>query len=185
MALQKAETDVAGTDTPLDFWTFIGIAEEQLPKVHPGADVDATRTLLTLNRASDLITYDLESSIHRPYGSSWSGFRLLYVIWLAGPMDASKVARLTNMSRASVSNLITTLDQKGLLVRTADPCDKRSVTLSLSSLGLSTVTEIYRKQNEREAEWVAALSQRERATLVRLLEKVLSHRSEIRGRMRT
>lgn len=184
MSAQEDGADAPDVGSAPDFWTFVQIAQRRIPEVAPDADVDATRTLLTLNRASDLITYDLESSIHRPLGSSWSGFRLLYVIWLAGPMEASKAARLTNMSRASVSNLIATLVQREMLVRTADPDDKRAVTLSLSAKGRETAERIYALQNQREAEWVAALSTRERATLVHLLEKVLSHRAEIGGRVR-
>jgi DNA-binding MarR family transcriptional regulator len=167
-----------------DFWSFVALAQKRLPELDPQSDIDATRTLLTLNRASDLITYDLESSIHRPQGSSWSGFRLLYVIWLAGPMEASKAARLTNMSRAAVSNLITTLVNRGMLVRTADPDDRRAITLSLSDEGLATTERIYRKQNERESEWASALTPAERDVLVHLLEKMLGHRAEIDGRMR-
>lgn len=167
-----------------DFWSFIDLAIHRLGEEFEEVDIESTRVLLTLNRASDLVTYDLESSIHRPSGWSWSGFRLMFVIWLAGPMEASRAARLSNMSRAAVSNLTTTLGNKGLLRRKADPDDGRAITLFLSVRGREEVRAIFSRQNLRESEWVTALTEVERDLLVALLEKLITHRQSISGRIR-
>src|SRR5690348_2768644 len=66
----------AGVSAPgLDFWSFVASATRTLADEHGFGQQRATEVLLTLNRASDLVTYDLEASVHRPRGRSWSAFR--------------------------------------------------------------------------------------------------------------
>lgn len=72
----------------LDYWSFVELAQERLNSKFGGEHHrSATEVLLTLNRASDIVTYDLEAAVHRPRGRSWSAYRLMFVIWLAGPIE--------------------------------------------------------------------------------------------------
>ncbi|GAA0980094.1 MarR family transcriptional regulator [Acrocarpospora macrocephala] len=168
----------------LDFWSFVALANRKLATEYGFAHQLATQVLITLNRASDLVTYDLEASVHRPRGRSWSAFRLLFVIWLAGPMEPSTAARLTGMSRAAVSNLTKTLIGDGLLARTAAERDGRSVTLSLTDAGQAEMVDVFREHNEREFEWADALTEAEQRTLISLLDKLITAERaiEVRGR---
>lgn len=62
------------------YWRFFEQALTGLPAGSTGTDPDATRLLLSLNRASGVVTYDLEASIHRPRGRSWAAYRLMFVL---------------------------------------------------------------------------------------------------------
>ena len=75
--------------------------EEELPSVN----TDAMRMVLTLNRATSMVIYDLESTVHRPRGLTWPGFRVIFALWLAGPMEAKTTAEISGMSRAALSAL--------------------------------------------------------------------------------
>lgn len=171
-------------ERPLDFWSFIDLAHAQLVDNPAAADVAATELLLTLNRASSLITYDLESGIHRPEGRSWAAFRIMYVLWLAGKMEPHRLAEVAGMSRAAVSNLSKPLCEQGILVREAHPGDGRAVLLSLSEKGECAARAAYQAQNLREAQWVSALDEEERETLVRLLGKLVDGRVDIQPQTR-
>ncbi|MFZ2176393.1 MAG: MarR family transcriptional regulator [Rhodococcus sp. (in: high G+C Gram-positive bacteria)] len=173
-----------GSPERLDFWSFIQLANRRLSTEYGSTHELATQVLLTLNRASNVVTYDLESSIHRPRGLSWSGFRLMFVTWLAGPIDAKSAAELTGMSRAAVSNLTKTLVSAGLMDRNPDERDGRSVQLSLAERGRSEIVDIYREQNEREYAWASVLTEAEQHVLVMLLDKLITNRSQfdVRGR---
>ncbi|MFE5706826.1 MarR family transcriptional regulator [Rhodococcus sp. ACS1] len=168
----------------LDFWSFIELANRRLSTEYGSTHELATQVLLTLNRASNVVTYDLESSIHRPRGLSWSAFRLMFVTWLAGPVESKTAAKLTGMSRAAVSNLTKTLVSGGLMERSPDERDGRSVQLSLTEKGRSEIGEIYREQNEREHAWASVLTEPEQRILVMLLDKLITNRSQfdVRGR---
>ncbi|WP_033292523.1 MarR family winged helix-turn-helix transcriptional regulator [Amycolatopsis jejuensis] len=161
----------------LDFWSFVALANRRLAQEYGFRHQLATEVLLTLNRASNLVTYDFESAVHRPRGRSWSAFRLLFVVWLAGPMEPSAAARLTGMSRAAVSNLAKTLVGEGLLARTPAARDGRSVQLSLTEGGHAEMLQVFEAQNEREAGWVEVLTEAEQRVLVMLLDKLITARA--------
>lgn len=167
-----------------DFWSFIETANAKLAGEYGFEHQLATEVLLTLNRASNVVTYDLESSVHRPRGWSWSSFRLLFVTWLAGPIEPKRAAELTGMSRAAVSNLSKSLIGDGLLVRTPDETDGRSVRLALTDEGHTRMVESFAEQNEREHAWASVLTEPEQRILVMLLNKLITNRSQfdVRGR---
>jgi DNA-binding MarR family transcriptional regulator len=160
----------------LDYWSFVELASRRLRARVGDHDAAATRVLLSLNRASDVVTYDLEAAIHRPRGRSWSAYRLVFVVWLAGPIEPKTAALLTGMSRAAVSNLAKPLVDDGVLLRTPDPEDGRSVRLELSDAGRALIEETFRAQNERETAWVDVLTADEQDTLVALLNKLVTAR---------
>jgi hypothetical protein len=68
----------------LDFITFVDHAVQRVADEVPGVDAQALHTILLLHRATDVIVYDLESAVHRPAGWSFAGFRMMFVLWLAG-----------------------------------------------------------------------------------------------------
>lgn len=157
----------------LDFWSFVRLARSRLAG-EGYADIDATEMLLTLNRASGTVTYDLESAVHRPAGGSWSRFRILYVLWLAGSLEPRRVAELTGLTRAAVSNLLGGLVDDDLVCREPAPHDGRSVRLSLTPRGVTVIRDLFEAQHEREVAWASALSPAERVLLVTLLDKLIT-----------
>lgn len=172
----------------LDFWSFIDLAHVRLAEEFGGEldepDALATTLLLSLNRASGIVTYDLEATAHRPRGRSWTAFRLMFVLWLAGPLESHKVAELTGMSRAAVSSLVKPLVSDGSVLRTAHERDGRSVVLALSEAGTTEIRTAFAAHHAREREWAAGLTTTEQQTLIMLLTKLISHRPEleVRGR---
>ena len=56
---------------------------------------------------------------------------MLFVLWLAGPLESRHVARLAGMSRAAVSALVKTLERDGLVTRTQVPSDRRAVITAM------------------------------------------------------
>lgn len=169
----------------LDFWSFVALANRRLAEEYGFTHQRATELLLTLNRASDLVTYDLEAAVHRPRGRSWAAFRLLFVIWLAGPMEPSNLARLTGMSRSAVSNLAKPLLGDRLLERSPGEQDGRSVVLSLSAAGEAEMVDVFREHNDREHGWASALTVEEQRILIMLLDKLITARRgfEVRNRV--
>jgi DNA-binding MarR family transcriptional regulator len=179
-------TEDAPDRTPdqLDFWSFIDHALLASADRLPGLDPLAMRLVLTLHRTASMLVYDLESTVHRPRGLSWPGFRVLFAIWLAGPLEARKTAELTGMSRAAVSALVNTLERDGLVTKERAPYDGRAVLLGLSDQGRTTITDAFSAHNEREQEWTGALSRDDQATLIGLLEKLAAHSAHFEARQR-
>ena len=146
--------------------------------------MDANRTILSLNRTSQAVTYDLESTLLRPRGLSWSVYRLLFVLWNAGDLEPTRLAELTGTTRASVSNLVKPLVADGLLERRPSPHDRRAAVISLADKGRSIIEEAFADVNRREAEWDRILTPIERDLLVALLQKLLLGGRQIGARVK-
>lgn len=141
----------------------------------PGSDIDALMVCFNLIRATDRLNQDLETNVHRPAGLTWAAYRLMFAIRSAGPQTPLQVARLTNVSQASVSSVLKTLERNGLIRREPSERDGRSVTVHLTPAGNGVLSELFRRNNDREIEWASALTPAERETLVRLLRKLRAH----------
>jgi DNA-binding MarR family transcriptional regulator len=153
---------------------FISVAVEQIGSELGTVDERAMRTVMLLHRVTNMVVYDLESSIHRPAGWSWAAFRLLFTLWMGGPLESRKAAESTGMSRQAVSALSNTLESEGLLSRKSLPEDGRAVLLSLTEEGRARLAATYLAHNEREQRWSNALNTNEQSTLIELLSKLAS-----------
>lgn len=159
---RSEDNDIVGfIDTTLE------ITADDLPAI----DIPATRVVLMLMRVTDALKYDLEAAVQRPDGMSSPGFHMCWILWLIGPAEASLVASLMGVSRATVSGISTTLERSGHVVRAPSSKDGRSVILELSPEGRSGFESIFVKTNYRYQAWVSALTSSEVSTLVKLLAK--------------
>lgn len=156
----------------LDFLTFPEHAVREAGRRVPDLDLEAMQMVLLLHRVTSALVYDLESGVHRPAGWSWSGFRLLFAMWISGPLDGKTAAALSGMSRAAVSHLVNTLERDGLVHRDTHPDDARAVLLSLTEQGEHALRSTFQDHNARETAWAGALEPQERRTLVALLAKL-------------
>jgi DNA-binding MarR family transcriptional regulator len=128
--------------------------------------------VLLLHRVTNAVVYDLESTVHRPAGWSWSAFRAVFTLWISGPLEPSRLAESSGMSRQAVSSLAKTLEQDGLVERRTTPRDARSVVLSLTDVGTERIERVFADHNRREGEWAGVLAPDERDTLTHLLAKL-------------
>lgn len=166
------------TDIPepeqLDYLSFVGYAVDRSTRELPEIDPLAMRLVLTLHRATSALVYDLESTVHRPRGWSWPGFRVLFALWLAGPLEGKRVAELSGMSRAAVSALVNTLVRDGLVSRRPGDRDRRAVLLALTDPGRAAISSAFAAHNEREQAWASSLTSDEQAALIGLLDKLVT-----------
>lgn len=170
-------TTVVDAVEELDFWSFVEYAVARAGAEQPDVDPDAMRLVLMLHRAVGMLVYDLEASVHRPRGLSWPGFRVLFVLWIAGHLEPRRVAELTGMSRAAVSALVKTLERDGFLSRRHLEHDRRMVELSLSERGKAEIADVFVAHNRREQLWAGGLTHDEQRTLIALLGKMTERRA--------
>ena len=156
------------------FLSFVQVALDRTEQRLPGVDRAAMAMVLLVHRVATTLVYDLESTVHRPAGWSWSAFRLLFTLWVSGAQEASRAAELTGMSRAAVSSLAKTLSASGLLDRVPGERDRRGVVLTLTETGTHRLEETFRCHNHREGEWAGLLEPGEVEELNRILAKIVS-----------
>lgn len=157
----------------IDYWSFSLLGKERLEQEMPEVDADVNNLVLFLNRASGHLTSALESEVHKPQGLSWSGYRLLFVLWIAGDLEPHRAAMLTNSSRASVSSLSAAFSEEGLVDRRPSSTDGRSVVLSLTDKGRQKVRAAFLAQDKAQRKWLSVLTDTEQEILRMLLAKMM------------
>jgi len=155
-----------------DSGAILALARKRIGEVVPDADLLAFSLVFTLVRVADRITYELDAT-QRPMGWTWPGFRVLFWIWLLGPLEPRAIASLVSASRASISSALNTLERDGFVVRSRGSQDRRLVTVDLTTRGREQILEAFRSTNDREREWLAGFSDEEQKLLAKLLSSLL------------
>lgn len=162
------------TEEHLEYRNFADFASAKVASLVPGSDQTANRLSVALNRVSHLLTYDFDATVHRPEESSWAAYRVLFVIWLAGPLTPVRVAELTGMGKSAISNLLKPLLKQGYVIQEASAEDRRSKLLTLTPEGTEYINKVFPRQNDLEARWAESLTSIEKDLLISLLNKLLN-----------
>ena len=126
-----------------------------------------------LFRVANRLMYDFETTVHRPLGMSWAGFRVLFCTWIEEEVEPRELARLCAVSRGTVSSVLNTLERDGLVRRRRQSADRRMVTVALTEKGRGLVKEAFQRQHAREHRWLAGLDRGTVTDLVALLRHLL------------
>ncbi len=106
--------------------------------------------------------------------AEWVFLRTLYG---ADGIAPSELAERMGMTRGAISKLADRFVEKALVVRHADPKDRRGQTLVLSPAARNLVPRLAQLADDNDAAFFASLDTEERADLVRLLRKLATARS--------
>jgi DNA-binding MarR family transcriptional regulator len=139
-----------------------------------GLDLLTFRAAFDLVRASTRIVQFLETTVHRPAGWSFAGFRVMFCVWVAGELEPREIARLSGLSRAAVSSVLNTLERDDLVERSRESGDRRLVTVRLTPEGERRLTKTYVQQNQHEGEVFAALDEEELTTFTTYMRRLLA-----------
>jgi MarR family transcriptional regulator, lower aerobic nicotinate degradation pathway regulator len=99
-------------------------------------------------------------------------FGLLTVLATEGPRSQQELAAWTRMDRTSMVALVDSLEERDLVRRERNPDDRRAYLLQLTPEGRRTQARALKLMHGAEQQLLGALSERERAELVKLLTKV-------------
>ncbi|MEM9465119.1 MAG: MarR family transcriptional regulator [Actinomycetota bacterium] len=144
--------------------------------VEQGLDPVTFRAMYGIFRLGGRMFNDLEAQVHRPAGWSLAGFRVMFLLWVAGPMESHEIARLAGLTRAAISSAVNTLERDRLVDRRRESDDRRVVTVHLTDDGASRIEDAYQAQNRRERELFGDLTDDELVTLTELMRRISDHR---------
>jgi DNA-binding MarR family transcriptional regulator len=152
--------------------TVLELAQRSVADAVPDADLSAFALAFTLIRAAERMTHELETA-QRSMGWTWPGFRVVFWLWLLGPLEPRQIATLANASRASISSALNTLERNGFVARSRASADRRLVTVELTDRGSERIAGAFAANNRREQDLVAEFTEDERRTLTELLGRLL------------
>jgi len=134
----------------------------------PAHSADSTGLAELLTRASWRLRNNERKAL-APHGLTFAQARALRVLVDTGPMRIGDLAALLEIVPRSATSRVDDLEEAGLVARSADPNDRRSVIIAATPEGHELVTRL-RAQRRAGAETLfAPLTTGDRAELVRLL----------------
>jgi DNA-binding MarR family transcriptional regulator len=151
---------------------FDKLALARLRTLAPGTDRLTFRIFLNLSRVNARLLADFEVMVQRPHGLTWPGFRLLFCLWVAGPLQTRELARLLATTAPTVSSVLNTLERKGYLARERLEHDQRLVEARLTDAGRAVIEAAFRDQHAREEAWLDEVTRKDMKALVEILERL-------------
>ena len=138
-----------------------------------GLDFEAMRAISNIYLAANAVRNRVESAILKDVDLTWTAFVVLWVTWIWEEMEASALAAEVRLSKGTLSGVLTTLDARGLILRSTRPEDKRKVVVSLSPAGKRMMKRIFPKFNSEETLMLGALTSKEVTGLASSLHNVV------------
>jgi DNA-binding MarR family transcriptional regulator len=151
---------------------------QRLARQFPSLDASAIETCLVMLRTAQELgdAYDAHFARH-----GLSQGRFIVLIHLLSQEDSTgqgispaELAESSGVSRATMTGLLDTLEHSGFISRQDHPEDRRMYTVHLTPKAHAFLQDMLPDHYRRVAALMAPLSQAERATLQRLLQKVSS-----------
>jgi DNA-binding MarR family transcriptional regulator len=149
---------------------------ERAMKEHVDAlplDFTAANALSSLFRAANAVRAELTNRVLRNHDMTWTGFVVLWVVWIWDGMETRHVAESADISKATLTGVVKTLESRGLISREGDENDRRLVRLRLTKEGVALMEQLYPEFNAVESEIVSRLSGNKVTTLTRALRDVV------------
>jgi DNA-binding MarR family transcriptional regulator len=113
-------------------------------------DLDAMAAVSNIYRASTVIRHHLEESVLRTVDLTWTGFVVLWVLWVWGEMPSGDVAAEAGITKGTLTGVVKTLRGRGLVERRSDPGDGRVVRLLLTRAGEDLMAGLFPAFNKEE-----------------------------------
>ncbi|GHF79182.1 MarR family winged helix-turn-helix transcriptional regulator [Thalassotalea marina] len=113
------------------------------------------------------------------YQLSRQEWRVLATLNNQEALNASQIGEQCDLDKMPTSRAIKSLVERGLILRREDTQDKRASLLSLSDTGQNLMQDIAPLVLAQEQEILSALSPKEQATMVKLLEKLQAHANSL------
>lgn len=131
-----------------------------------------------------LIVSQVETEVNkhaRAYGLKIEGVRVLFRLLAKDHLSVNELAKLTGIETSTLSRLLDRMSAKGLLRRSRDPDDKRSVLVSLTTKGRKLAQQhrpVYYKDYDRVL--LSGFTAEESAAFRKALMRMLDNLREIK-----
>lgn len=136
-------------------------------------NLDAIAVVTNIYRIAQGLRNKMEREVLSEYGLSWTAFSLLYDLWIGNSVETKKLAESAGVSKATISNITKTLEQKELCYRKVDNRDRRNTYVTITDKGRNIMEKLYPRFHMGEAEIVSSLTVEEQKNISTLLRKVI------------
>lgn len=137
-------------------------------------DLAAMAAIQNLYRAANAVRNHLERTVLAPHQLTWTGWVVLWVVWIWGGIESRHAAVEAGISKGTLTGVVKTLQARGLLRRRTHPDDARRVLLNLTPEGEALMAEVFPRFNGQESALTSSLGDASRLELARLLRVIVA-----------
>jgi MarR family transcriptional regulator, 2-MHQ and catechol-resistance regulon repressor len=101
-----------------------------------------------------------------------SDFAILELLLNRGPQPVNTIGQRIQLTSGSVTTAVDRLEERGLVVRSSDPSDRRSRIVSLTPDGSKCIGEIFGHHRDAMDRAAVGLTKGERTKLIQLVKKL-------------
>jgi DNA-binding MarR family transcriptional regulator len=141
----------------------------------PDASPESVEAILNILKTATMIQARVAPLI-REYGLTVPSFSVLDALSSAGEaLTPVAISRWLLVPAQTLTNVLDSLEEQGLVRRHANQADRRSILVSITSDGQSVLHAACAPVVRGENAWVSCLSLEERETLIQLLGRIQTH----------
>ena len=138
-----------------------------------GIDVEAYAAVSNIFRVANAVRNYTERNLLSEFNLTFSGFTVLWVLWVWGPKESYALADESGISKSTLTGVVKTLERLDLVTRTPHVSDGRRVLVRATRKGMAAMRRIFPRFNEIEALVTRNLSPEEKESLARTLRVML------------
>ena len=138
-----------------------------------GIDVGAYAAVSNIFRVANAVRNYTERNLLSEFNLTFSGFTVLWVLWVWGPKESYALAEESGISKSTLTGVVKTLERLGLAARQPHASDGRRVLVRATRKGMAAMRRIFPRFNEIEALVTRDLSSGEKENLARTLRIML------------
>ncbi len=137
----------------------------------PDGNVLATEAVMNTIRTADMLFHQI-GRLLRPLNVSAAGGLVLGILRDGGQMSPSELGERLIVTRATVTGLLDSLEQRGFVRRSANPADRRSLVVQITPAGLTVLQELRTIVHRNEKAWLDSFSEPDLRSYIEQLHRI-------------
>jgi DNA-binding MarR family transcriptional regulator len=137
-------------------------------------DFEAAHAVSSIYRAANAVRMHVTNEVLRPAGITWTGFVVMWVVWIWDGLETRRAAEAAAISKATLTGVVKTLEARGWIEKRGRQDDRRLVELHLTPSGKALMEDLYPKFNAIEAQVVRDISPRRQKEMTKSLRAIVT-----------
>lgn len=146
-----------------------------------GLDFGAAHAVSSIYRAANAVRGHVTAEVLRPADITWTGFVVMWVVWIADGLETRRAAEAAAISKATLTGVVKTLEARGWMTRSGREDDRRLVELHLTASGKALMEDLYPRFNAIESQVVKSLSAGRQRAMTKSLREIVTAIEEPAG----
>jgi DNA-binding MarR family transcriptional regulator len=141
-------------------------------------DSESMHAVANIYRAAAAVRRLAERTILAEANVSWGGFTILWVLWVWGEMETAQLAAECDLTKGTLTGMVTTLEKEGIVTRERLQHDRRRVRVALTDKGEALIEDLFPRFNNFETTMTNGLTDDEKRLLAGLLGRIATNANE-------